>query len=193
MSLNIHQLPGKIMETYLFFPKQKMKYLIYFFAICTFLWKPSGITCANQDKEKILSLLEGRHWTLNSDEFLRLGRDTDSYLIEIARDPKMINYLRFRAIEALSLFPTEKTAEFLETTSENSFGALARRSFQAFRNGFYKTQTTRVKNLASRLLRHSNASLRIVAARAMRSIDTSRFEDFLNSEKNAWVRKEAKN
>jgi len=180
------------MKSFLLLSIQKMKCFFYFCIIYTFLWTSSGIVYANQEKKKILSLLEGRHWSLNTKEFLRTGDDTDSLLIEIAGDSKIINYLRFRATEALSLFPSEKTAKYLEITSEKSFPSLARRSFEAFRNGFSKTQAKRVKKLATRLLKHSNSRVRIVAARTMRSMDKTKFEVFLKSEKNSWVRKEAK-
>ena len=193
MLLSIHQLQGKKMKPYFLFLRIKIKYLIYISIIFVFICPSLRISYANQEKKKVLSFLEGRHWSLKSEEFLLMGKDTDSVLIDIARDTRMINYLRFRAMEALSLFPTEKTAKFLELTSKRSFAALARRSFEAFRNGFSKTQPTRVKKLASILLRHSNASLRIDAARVMRSMDKNRFEVFLKSETSTWVRIEAKN
>ena len=112
-------------------------------------------------------------------------------LIEIGGDTSLINYLRFRALDALSLFPTENTASFLELYAEKSFAPLARRGFEALKNGFYKTQPQRVKRLAARLLKHPNAQVRISAARFMRSVDAPRFKRFLKSESDSWVRKEA--
>ncbi len=103
----------------------------------------------------------------------------------------MINYLRFRAIDALSLFPTENTASFLELSAEKSFAPLARRGFEALKNGFYKTHPQRVKRLAARLLKHPNAQVRISAARFMRSVDAPQFKRFLKLESDTWVRKEA--
>ena len=103
----------------------------------------------------------------------------------------MINYIRFRALEALSLFPSEKTAVFLEHTADKSFAALARRGFEALKIGFRKTEPERVKKLAERLLQHRNPQVRISAARAVRSMDLPRFERFLKIEKDSWVRKEA--
>ena len=82
---------------------------------------------AQQKKKNVLEILEGRHWILNDGKFINLGEGTDIILIEIAGDKKIINYLRFRALEALALFPTEKTANFLEEITENSFSAIARR------------------------------------------------------------------
>ena len=167
-----------------------MKYLLF---ICALLWNLTGITVAAPDKDQVLELLEGRHWMLDSKSFQFLGERTDSVLIEIAGDSSLINYLRFRALEALSLYPTENTAKFLEDYAEISFAPLARRGFEALKNGFYKTQPKRVKKVARRLLKHHNAHVRISAARFIRSVDTPRFKHFLKSEKHSWVRKAAQN
>jgi len=138
-----------------------------------------------------LAMLEGRHWILNTDKFLELEEGTDEVLIDIAKNTKIINYLRFRALEALALYPTEKAADFLENTAEVAISSLARRGFEAFRRGFEKIKPKRVKRLATRLLKHHNAYMRISAARTLRSMDSSEFKKFLKSESNTWVRKEA--
>ena len=165
-----------------------MKYLLI---ICVLFSNLTGISVASPEKSKVMKLLEGRHWKLEDKSFKSLGDDTDILLIEIAGDKALINYLRFRAMEALSLFPTEKTAVFLEHTADKSFAALARRGFEALNIGFSKTEPERVKKLAERLLLHRNAQVRITAGRALRSLDTPSFKRFLKVEKNAWVRKEA--
>ena len=159
--------------------------------ICIIFWNLTEVTCAAPEKAQVIELLEGRHWILDPDSFRLLGERTDIVLIEIAGDSSLINYLRFRALEALSLFPTENTAAFLEDAAEISFAPLARRGFEALKNGFYKTQPKRVKRLAGRLLKHNNAQVRISAARFIRSVDTPRFKSFLKSEKHSWVRKAA--
>ena len=165
-----------------------MKYL---FIICILFWNLIGITVAAPDKAQVMELLEGRHWELDVEAFQLLGDDTDKVLIEIGGDTSLINYLRFRAINALSLFPTDNTASFLELYAEKSFAPLARRGFEALKNGFYKTQPQRVKRLAARLLKHPKTQVRISAARFIRSIDAPRFKRFLKSESDSWVRKEA--
>ena len=136
-------------------------------------------------------MLEGRHWILNKNEFVKLERGADEILIDIAGDTKAINYMRFRALEALALFPTEKTADFLEITAGSNFSTLARRGFEAFKRGFNKIKPKRIKQLAIRLLNHKNPNIRISAARTIRSKDPSRFKKFIKSESNVWVRKEA--
>ena len=165
-----------------------MKYLLIICALC---WIWTGIAIAAPEKSEVMKLLEGRHWKIDAVAFQSLGDDTDSVLIKIAEDTAIINYLRFRALEALSLFPSEKTGVFLEQTADKSFAALARRGFEALKNGFSKTEPERVKKLAERLLHHRNAQVRISAARAVRSLDAARFESFLKAEKDSWVRKEA--
>ena len=111
----------------------------YFLIICVLFSNLTGISVASPEKSKVMKLLEGRHWKLEDKSFKSLGDDTDILLIEIAGDKALINYLRFRAMEALSLFPTEKTAVFLEHTADKSFAALARRGFEALKIGFSKT------------------------------------------------------
>ena len=164
-----------------------MKYL---FVISLFFWNLNGIAVATPEKSEVMELLEGRHWKLDAEALQSLGDDTDSVLIEIAEDTAYINYLRFRALEALSLFPSEKTAVFLEQIAEKSSPSLARRGFEALKNGFSKTEPERVKKLAERLLHHRNVQVRISAARALRSLDESRFERFIKTEKDSLVRKE---
>ena len=163
----------------------------YVFIICALFSYLTVIAVAAPEKSLVMELLEGRHWSLDAEVFQRLGEGTDKVLIEISADKSLINYLRFRALEALSLFPSENTAVFLESAADNSFAPLARRGFEALRRGFFKTQPKRVKNAAARLLKHRNAQVRISAARFMRSVDAPRFKHFLKSEKNSWVRKAA--
>ena len=165
-----------------------MKYLFIFSVLFLNL---NGITVASPDKAQVMQMLEGRHWKLDAEAFQSLGDDTNSVLIEIAGDTASINYLRFRALEALSLFPSEITAVFLEQTADKSFAALARRGFETLKNSFSKTEPERVKKLAKRLLQHRNAQVRISAARAVRILDAPSFESFIKSEKDSWVRKEA--
>ena len=165
-----------------------MKYILIVFTLILSLAESS---IANPKKSEVMKLLEGRHWHLNILAFKSLGDETDTALIDIASDTSLINYLRFRALEALSLFPSEKTGIFLEQTANNSFASLARRGFEAFKIGFSKSEPIRVENLAKKLLNHPNAQLRIAAARTVRSHDLSHFRVFMNNEKDDWVRKEA--
>jgi hypothetical protein len=167
----------------------KRSIMKYVFIICALFSYLTGITVAAPEKSLVMELLEGRHWKLDAEVFLPLGEGTDRVLIEIAEDKSLINYVRFRALEALSLFPTENAATFLEATTKIKFAPLARRGFEALKRGFAKTQTERVKQLANHLLKHNNAQVRISAARFIRSVDAPRFNLFLKSEQDAWVRK----
>ncbi|SUZ93212.1 uncharacterized protein METZ01_LOCUS46066, partial [marine metagenome] len=99
-----------------------MKYLLIICALC---WNCTGTAIAAPEKSEVMKLLEGRHWKLDTVAFQSMEDDTDSVLIKIAGDTAIINYLRFRALEALSLFPSQKTAVFLEQTAVKSFAALA--------------------------------------------------------------------
>ena len=163
-----------------------MKYLLIICALFSYL---IGIAVSAPKKSSVMELLEGRHWILDADVIQSMGDGTDVVLIEIAEDKSLINYLRFRALEALSLFPTEKSALFLENVAKNEFATLARRGFEALDRSFAKTQPDRVKQLAEHLLSHNNAQVRISAARFIRSVDAPQFNLFLKSEQDAWVRK----
>ena len=93
-----------------------MKYLLF---ICILYWNLTGITVAAPDKDKVMELLEGRHWKLDVESFQLLGDDTDKVLIEIGGDKSLINYLRFRALDALSLFPTKIPLHFWSYMQKN--------------------------------------------------------------------------
>ena len=163
-----------------------MRYLLI---ICIFLWNLSGVAVAGPDKDEVLKMLEGRHWKLDIRAFNKLGDDTDVILIGIAKNDSLMNVIRFRALEVLSLFPTDKTAAFLEDTAEKAFTPMARRGFQAMKRSFARSKPERVKRLATKLLKHRNANIRISAARYIRSKDQNLFRSFINNEKESWVRK----
>ncbi len=161
----------------------------YLFMTFIFFLSLSGISFAGPDKNKVLKMLEGRHWKLDIRGFNKLGDDTDVILIEIAKNDSLMNVIRFRALEVLSLFPTDNTAAFLENTAERGFTPMARRGFQAMKRSFARTKPERVKRLATKLLKHRNANIRISAARYIRSKDQTLFRSFINTEKESWVRK----
>ena len=161
------------------------------FFLTTFflLWNFSGISVAGPDKDEVLKMLEGRHWKLDIRAFNKLGDDAAIILIEIAKNDSLMNVIRFRALEVMSLFPTDNTAVFLEDTAEKAFTPMARRGFETMKRSFAKTKPERVKRLATKLLKHRNANIRISAARYIRSEDKILFKRFINTEKESWVRK----
>ena len=167
-----------------------MKYLLI---TCIFLWNLYGIATAGSNKDQVLRMLEGRHWKLDISAFNKLGEGVDTILIEIAKNDSLMNVIRFRALEVLSLFPTDKTASFFEDTAEKAFTPMARRGFEAMRRSFAKTKPERVKKLATKLLKHRNANIRISAARYIRSEDQALFKSFIDTEKESWVRKAVQN
>ena len=155
-----------------------MKYLLI---TCIFLWNFSGIAAAGPDKGRVLKMLEGRHWKLDIRAFNRLGEDADIILIQIAANDALMNVIRFRALEVLSLFPTDNTAAFLEDTAEKAFTPMAKRGFETMKRSFVKTKPERVKRLATKLLKHRNANIRISAARYIRSVDQSLYKNFIRA------------
>ena len=160
----------------------------FFLTTCFLLWNFSGVSVGAPDKDQVLRMLEGRHWKLDIRAFNKLGEDADIILIEIAENDSLMNVIRFRALEVLSLFPTDNTAAFLEDTAEKAFTPMARRSFETMKRSFAKTKPERVKRLATKLLKHRNANIRISAARYIRSVDLTLYKSFINAEKESWVR-----
>ena len=156
---------------------------------CFLIWNFSGVSVGAPDKDKVLRMLEGRHWKLDIRVFNKLGDDADIILIEIAKNDSLMNVIRFRALEVLTLFPTDKTASFLEDTAETEFTPMARRGFETMKRSFAKTKPDRVKHLAKKLLKHRNANIRISAARYIRFNDQTLFKSFIDTEKESWVRK----
>ena len=152
----------------------------------------SALVKAVPEKEQVLRLLEGRHWELHEGVFQRLGSGTDQVLREIADDPGLINYLRFRALEALSLYDNEATARHLERLVKSQDPTFALRGFSALSRGFSKTQPERVRIAGMSLLTNPDAHVRIEAARAIRSLDEPAFQSFLSTESEPWVRMEAR-
>lgn len=148
---------------------------------------------AQVDAKQMLNLLKGYEWKLQAERFEQLGDNADLVLMEIAADNTLMNAYRFRALEALKLFPKERVAVFLENYIEQSQStSRLRRAFEAFSNGFSETQPDRVQQVARKLLNNSNAHVRISAARALRKLDTSSarstLRGYLSTEEEDWVR-----
>jgi hypothetical protein len=138
----------------------------------------------------VLRLLEGRHWTLRSGAFRRLGPGAEELLREIAEDSTRINYLRFRALEALSLFPSDATADFLEATARRGERSFSRRGLAAFEAGFSQSRPSRFQALARDLATSPLPDVRLQAGRVLRQVDPQSFSRMLRQEPEAWVREE---
>ena len=68
----------------------------------------TSLVMAVPETNKVMRLLEGRHWELREGPFKRLGEGADQRLREIADNTSLTNYLRFRALIALSLMTMKK-------------------------------------------------------------------------------------
>ena len=139
-------------------------------------------------RSQVLGLLEGRHWQLNPQAFQKLGAGTELVLQELADNASLTNYLRFRALEALTAFPQDETAAFLEAFSQRTAPHLARRGVEALSRGFGRTHPQHVQRTAAALSRHPNPQVRISAGRALKGAAPEQFQRVLRSEPEAWVR-----
>ncbi|MBF0624774.1 MAG: hypothetical protein HQL82_08190 [Magnetococcales bacterium] len=152
--------------------------------------------CLAQSNAALLSLLEGRDWALREADFKALGNTTDQDLIALAEDTTQPNYLRFRAIQALRLFPTGRSADWLErilTASPDQ--ALVRRALDSYGAAFASSRTAQMERMAGDLLAHPDAQVRIGAARLMRGLNTAtsadRYQQHLRGVTDPWERAEA--
>jgi len=143
-------------------------------------------------RSQVLGLLEGRHWQLNAGEFRRLGNGTETVLQELADDTTLTNYLRFRALEALTAFPEDETADFLEAFSQRTSPHFARRGVEALSRGFGRTHPQHVQRTAAALSRHTNPQVRLSAGRALKDTAPEQFQRLMRTEPEVWVREALK-
>ena len=148
---------------------------------------------AETTTEAVQNLLEGRHWTLDAEAFQKM-QGAETVLMQIADDTNTINYKRFRALTALRVYyRKENVAVFLEgyVKKNEAQAPLARRAFNSFATGFSRTHAPQIQQLAEGLLQHKDGTLRIVAARALKTSNPAAFERFIKSENQAWVKQAA--
>ena len=122
----------------------------------------------------------------------RLGEGADQRLREIADNTSLTNYLRFRALIALSLYDNEETGTHFERHARSGDSSFARRGFSSLTRAFSRSEPDRVRKIAEHLMESSEAQLRIAAAREMRKIDPPAFQKFLQRESRDWVREAAR-
>ena len=152
----------------------------------------TSLVMAVPERNKVMRLLEGRHWELREGPFKRLGEGADQRLREIADNTSLTNYLRFRALIALSLYDNEETGVHLERYALSGDSSFARRGFTSLTRAFSRSEPVMVLMVAEHLMESPEAQLRIVAAREMRKIDPPAYRQFLQRESKAWVREAAR-
>ena len=139
-------------------------------------------------RSQVLGLLEGRHWQLNAAAFRKLGPGTETVLQELVDNESLTNYLRFRALEALTAFPKDQTAAFLEAFSQRTAPHFARRGVEALSRGFGQTHPQHVQRTAEALSRHPSPQVRLSAGRALKGTAPEQFQRFMRAEPEVWVR-----
>ena len=152
----------------------------------------TSLVMAVPETNKVMRLLQGRHWELREGPFKSLGEGADQRLREIADNTSLTNYLRFRALIALSLYDNEETGDHLERNAHSVNSSFARRGFSSLTRAFSRSEPDRVRKVAEHLMESPEAQLRIAAAREMRKIDPPTFQKFLQRESKAWVREAAR-
>ncbi len=165
-----------------------MKHWLLLLLICL----TTGMVGAQESvtREQVLTLLEGRHWTVPTERLQQLGPDAAPQLQAIAEDPTLINYLRFRALEALGVLPTDDTATYLETVARSGQRYFARRGLSAFEQGFRDSRPEQVRSLARELAEAPLPEVRVTAGRMLRSLDPPAYRQLLRQESEPWVRQE---
>lgn len=142
----------------------------------------------------VLALLRGYEWSLDPGPFQRLGPQAEETLMAIAENQRLPNRLRFRAVNALRLFPTDRTADFLEgIVTGLPRPAFQRRALDSFAAAFSNSRPERVERISETLLNHADPHLRIKAARTLKPLSApsarSALERYLGSGLSTWEQK----
>ena len=139
--------------------------------------------------------LEGYEWKLQPSRIQNLGTDADLALMRIVREgDDYPNYYRLRALEALSLFPSERVAQFLESylKSPQEEPAHLLRALDSLSKGFAFAQPQRVQRAAESLLGHESPHVRVLAAKTLRRLNTADSRQavvrYLDRESETWAR-----
>ncbi len=143
--------------------------------------------------ERVRPLLEGYEWKLEAERFEQLPDNSDLALMAIVKDTELRpNYYQFRGLTALRLYPNSRVANFLEKyLTENDSSPHLRRALESYASAFASTSPDRVEKISGEFLQHSDAHLRIAAAKILKKLDrnTSRrlVQEYLNQETEKWI------
>ena len=141
----------------------------------------------NQVKES----LEGRHWSPPK-SFATLGEEEIPHLISIIQDDYLPNYYRFRALRVLEYYPTPEVSDFLESLLQPTAPPLLlRHGLKAYASAFSADQPQAVRDLAWQFHDHHDSELRLIVARAIRTISPDEFDLLIQQEPKDWVRQAA--
>ena len=141
----------------------------------------------NQVKES----LEGRHWS-QPKSFATLGEEEVPHLLSIIQDDYLPNYYRFRAFRVLEYYPTPEVSDFLESLLQPTAPPLLlRHGLKAYASAFSADQPQAVRDLAWQVHDHPDPELRLIVARAIRTISPDEFDLLIQQEPKDWVRQAA--
>ena len=141
----------------------------------------------NQVKES----LEGRHWSPPK-SFATLGTEEIPHLLSIIQDDYLPNYYRFRALRVLEYYPTPEVSDFLESLLQPTAPPLLlRHGLKAYASAFSADQPQAVRDLAWQFHDHPDSELRLIVARAIRTISPDEFDLLIQQEPKDWVRQAA--
>ena len=141
----------------------------------------------NQVKES----LEGRHWSPPK-SLATLGEEEISHLLSIIQDDYLPNYYRFRALRVLEYYPTPEVSNFLESLLQPTAPPLLlRHGLKAYASAFSADQPQAVRDLAWQFHDHPDPELRLIVARAIRTISPDEFDLLIQQEPKDWVRQAA--
>ena len=141
----------------------------------------------NQVKES----LEGRHWSPPK-SFATLGEEEIPHLLSIIQDDYLPNYYRFRALRVLEYYPTPEVSDFLESLLQPTAPPLLlRHGLKAYASAFSANQPQALHDLAWQFHDHTDPELRLVVARALRTISPDEYDLLIQQEPKDWVRQAA--
>ena len=142
----------------------------------------STLTMAKEQDKRIHLWLSGYEWSLEPADISKLGPNPEQILMQIAQDKSLLSYYHFRALKALTLFPSDEVASFLENYTK-SIPSIShqRRGFQSFATAFQNQYPERVASLASILLQSGNPQSRIAAYQVFQQLPQHIAEPYLQA------------
>lgn len=132
------------------------------------------------DRAAVAGLLTGYEWHLDAHAFGKLPPDTWQTLIAIANDPAETNFIRQRAMAALTLYPNNAVWTWFDARVASAKGAVRRRSVDALCAAFATRRGPAVEAAVSPLLQSTDAQLRVSAAKCLRQVGGSKAEAALS-------------
>jgi hypothetical protein len=138
------------------------------------------------EDEAALDLLQGYEWQLSEVRLLELGPDAYRDFLTIARDETQLNFIRARAVTALTRFPNDEVWVFFESGIVDNHGLVAeqgvvkrRQLVEGLCSSFLASRPEAVGEILSPLLKESDVHVRAKSAKCLQQVDSAEAQNAL--------------